>query len=99
METSWRFITNHARILAFIDYRETVTVRQISDSLGLAEPSVRRIISELIDDGYVHKELHGRVNRYFVSKTLPLKAPECGDVTVGELLNTLDTPRKKENAI
>src|SRR5688572_7470397 len=96
MEASWRFITNHMRILAFISCHETVTVRQISDSLGLAEPSVRRIISELINDGYVTKELKGRINRYCVSKSLPLKAPEFGDVTVGELLDTLDTPQKRK---
>jgi len=75
--------------LVFIDKHEKVTVRVISDSLGIAEPSIRRIISQLMDAGYVSKRLVGRVNHYRVTATLPMKAPEFDTVPVRRLIDLL----------
>ena len=94
--TRWRFLTNHARVLVFIDKHEKVTVRVISDSLGIAEPSVRRIISQLMDAGYVSKRLVGRVNLYRVTATLPLKAPEFSKVPVRKLIDSLSIAEEGE---
>ncbi len=66
-------------------------MREISDALGLAEPSVRRIISQLISAGYVKKQLDRGVNHYSVTTSLPIKCPELNHVSIGALIQALNT--------
>jgi hypothetical protein len=94
--TRWRFLTNYARVLVYIDRSKQVTVREISDFLGIAEPSVRRIIDQLTHAGYIDKQLVGRVNRYRVMSDLPLKAPEFNNIPVRILIESLNTASESE---
>ena len=51
--------------------------------------AAHRILSELVDEGYVVRERQGRRNRYQVKTKLPLPHPLAEELEVGELLEVL----------
>gem|GEM_PF-3330874 len=97
----WRFLTNHARVLLFFDRHKRVTIREVSDALDLAEPSVRRIISQLSEAGYVKKRLERGVNLYVISAKMPMRSRELSQVPVSVIINALhkalDSTQRSDN--
>jgi DNA-binding Lrp family transcriptional regulator len=96
MTLEWRFLTNHARVLSYIDRQDGVTARAISDFLGISEPTVREIISHLVGAGYISKRLEGRVNRYRINAELPMRSREFRNITVSALLDFLGTAQESK---
>ena len=86
---TWTFITNHGAVLACIGEYNQITTREIAASLGITERSVLRIISDLIEAGYVQKQREGRLNRYTINRRRPLRRKEQPDAVVGDLLAIL----------
>lgn len=86
----WAFITNHGATLALIARHGQVTALEIAAELGITERPVRRIISELVESGYIVKTRVGRVNHYKVKEHLPMVHPVARDVAVGSLLAALN---------
>jgi DNA-binding transcriptional regulator PaaX len=66
-----------------------VRLRDIATDVGITERAAHRIISELVDEGYVVRERQGRRNHYQVKSELPLRHPLAGEREVGELLELL----------
>jgi predicted ArsR family transcriptional regulator len=89
----WTFITSHGAVLGLVAKHKQIRAIEIASQLGLTERSVRRIIADLIAAGYVAKDKKGRVNRYRVKPSLPLRRPESREIRVGELLKAL-VPRE-----
>src|ERR1700742_3781682 len=87
--TSWRFLTNHARVLLCIADDPGARLREISAALGITERSAHAIVTDLIDDGYVTKVKDGRRNRYQIRAERPLPEPASRQPTIGELLSLL----------
>jgi len=85
----WTFITSHGAVLALITKHREIKAIEIASELRLTERSVRRIIADLVSAGYVEIEKNGRINRYKVKPSLPLRRPESRDIKVGELLKIL----------
>ena len=86
---SWTFITNHGAVLACIARRGKVKAIDIALELGITERSVRRIIADLEEQGYLEKKKEGNINRYEVNPHLPLRRPGNRDIKVEELLKAL----------
>ncbi|MCX5743953.1 MAG: winged helix-turn-helix domain-containing protein [Proteobacteria bacterium] len=57
---SWTFLSNHAHVLLCIAQDADVTIRALSDQVGITERAVQRILSELQHAGYVDKQRIGR---------------------------------------
>lgn len=70
--TRWRALTNHARVLVYLDQCPEARVRDIADDLGLTERFVARVIDELERDGFLVRERAGRRNRYTVKRDRPV---------------------------
>ena len=87
--TSWRFLTNHARVLLCIADDPGARLREISAALGITERSAHAIVTDLIDDGYVTKVKDGRRNRYQIQAHLPLPETDSRERTIGEILALL----------
>jgi DNA-binding transcriptional ArsR family regulator len=66
-----------------------IRVRDIADAVGITERATHRILSELVEEGYVVTERDGRRNRYEVRHDLPLPHPLLQERQVGELLELL----------
>jgi DNA-binding Lrp family transcriptional regulator len=68
----WKFLTNHAQVLACIAHDPGVLLREISERVGITERAAHRIVTELADGGYITRERNGRRNRYTIQSGLPL---------------------------
>jgi DNA-binding MarR family transcriptional regulator len=85
----WDFLTNHAHVLVCVARDPGIRLRDIAAAVGITERAAHRILSELVDEGYVVRERHGRRNRYEVRTELPLRHPLAGQHEVGDLLGAL----------
>src|SRR5512133_4385140 len=85
----WDFLTNHAHVLVCVAHDPGIRLRDIATAVGITERAAHRILSELVDEGYVLRERHGRRNRYKVKPELPLRHPLVHEREVGDLLDVL----------
>ena len=88
-EPEWKFLTNYGLALLCIAGDPGVRLRDVADRVGITERAAHRIVSALVDSGYVTRERVGRRNSYEVRKDLPIPALKR-DVQLGELLNVID---------
>jgi hypothetical protein len=58
--------------------------------VGITERAAQRIVSDLIDSGYVSRERVGRRNRYRVNPDIGMRHPAQDGHDVGELLQLLE---------
>jgi DNA-binding MarR family transcriptional regulator len=86
---SWGFLTNHAHVLLCIAHDPKLRLRDIAAAVGITERAAHKIVSELVEDGYLLREREGRRNRYQVVTERPLPHPLTEDHRVGELLEVL----------
>jgi DNA-binding transcriptional ArsR family regulator len=88
----WDFLTNHAHVLVCVARDPGIRLRDIAVAVGITERAAHRILSELVDEGYVVRERQGRRNRYEVKTELPLPHPLAREHEVGDLLDVLVGP-------
>jgi DNA-binding MarR family transcriptional regulator len=91
--TGWDFLTNHAHVLTCVARDPGIRLRDIARDVGITERAAHRILSELIDGGYVLRRRQGRRNSYEIVRDLPLRHPLVEQREVGELLEVLAEPR------
>ena len=87
--TGWDFLTNHAHVLVCVAHDPGIRLRDIAAAVGITERAAHRILSELVEEGYVLRERQGRRNRYQVVPELPLRHPLVQEREVGDLLEVL----------
>jgi hypothetical protein len=92
--SGWDFLTNHAHVLLCVANDAGIRLRDIAAAVGITERGAHKILSELVDEGYVLRERHGRRNRYKVKPELPLRHPLVHDREVGDLLKVLLRPER-----
>jgi DNA-binding MarR family transcriptional regulator len=85
----WDFLTNHAHVLVCVARDPGIRLRDIASDVGITERAAHRIVSELVDEGYVVRERQGRRNRYQVRTKRPLPHPLAEEHEVGDLLELL----------
>jgi DNA-binding transcriptional ArsR family regulator len=92
----WYFLTNHAHVLVCVAHDPGIRLRDIAESVGITERSAHKILSELVEEGYVLRERQGRRNRYEVRPELPLRHHLVEEREIGELLEVLLRSRAAE---
>jgi predicted transcriptional regulator of viral defense system len=88
----YQFLTNHAQVLLCVAHDPGIRLRDIAETVGVTERSAHRILSQLVEDGYVVRERVGRRNVYKVKPELPLRHPltqETEQRRIGDLLDVL----------
>jgi DNA-binding transcriptional ArsR family regulator len=85
----WTFLTSHASVLLEVAREPDATVREIAERAGLTERQAHRVLADLVEGGYLHRERVGRRNHYRVDHARPLRHPSVADRRVGELLEAL----------
>lgn len=87
---AWTFFTNHAHVLVCISRDPSIRIRDLATQVGITERAALRIVSELIDEGYLERERDGRRNHYVVRSEQPLRHPVERPHSVGEVLHVLE---------
>lgn len=85
----WTFLTNHAHVLVCVALQPDVRIRTIAQCVGITERATQRIISELVEAGYLTKLRLGRRNFYEIQPHMPLRHPLERDHVIGEILSVL----------
>jgi DNA-binding MarR family transcriptional regulator len=85
----WTFITHHAAVLALMAVNPRITARDLSQRVGITERSIRTIISDLEQEGYIAKKREGRNVSYTVNPDRSLRHALQKDKAVGLLLTVL----------
>ena len=85
----WDFLTNHAHVLLCVAGDSGIRIRDIASAVGITERAAHRILSELVEDGYVQRQREGRRNRYQIVPELPLRHPLARRRAVGDLVDLL----------
>lgn len=75
----WQFVTNHTQVLLCVARDPDARLRDIADSVGITPGSAQRILTDLVDAGYVERERLGRRNRYVVNRHSPMLRHEAQD--------------------
>ena len=86
---SWHFLTSHAQVLLCLQRDPDVRLRDVADTVGITERAAQRIVSELVDAGYVTRQREGRRNRYTLDRSARMRHPSQVDHEIGELLDLL----------
>jgi len=89
---SWTFLTNHGHVLVSIAQNPHCRARDLAERVGITERTVRRIIAELNEAGYLTFDRQGRRNRYAVHAELQMRHQVEGDCLVSDLLDTVMHP-------
>jgi predicted transcriptional regulator len=87
--STWTFITNHARVMMVITQDPTVRLRDIAASLNITERAAQRIVTELVEEGYLSRKREGRRNTYTVHPHKRLRAAPASSTEIGEFVGML----------
>ena len=85
----WHFLTSHAQVLLCIERNPEARLRDIAGIVGITERATQRIVSELVEAGYVTRERAGRRNRYALDRNVRMRHPSQFNHEIGELLDLL----------
>jgi len=85
----WTFLTNHAQVLICIARDPGIRLRQIAETVGITERASHRIVSELVEEGYLSRAREGRRNSYTIHAQLPFPDLVAPERSVGDLLGVL----------
>jgi predicted transcriptional regulator len=81
----WKFLTNYGLVLVCIAADPGVRLRDIADRVDITERAAHRIVSGLVESGYVARERVGRRNTYEIRGDLAIRTL-ARDVQLGDLL-------------
>jgi DNA-binding Lrp family transcriptional regulator len=85
----WHFLTSHSQVLLCISRDPEVRLRDVAATVGITERATQRIVSDLVEAGYVTRTRIGRRNRYAVNTDVPMRHPAQDGHEIGELLDLL----------
>lgn len=86
---TWTFLSNHALALLCVVRTPGMRLRDIAQEVGITERAAHRIMSDLVEGGYLTRHRVGRRNFYEVHPHVPLRHELVSDRTLGELLSGL----------
>jgi hypothetical protein len=90
---NWHFLTSHSQVLLCISRDPEVRLRDVAATVGITERATQRIVSDLVEAGYVTRTRIGRRNRYAVNTDVPMRHPAQDGHEIGELLDLLRLER------
>jgi DNA-binding IclR family transcriptional regulator len=91
----FRFLTNHAHVLACIAADSDMRLRDVALTVGITERTAAQIVDELEQAGYLTKTRDGRRNQYEVHEELPLRHPQYRHRTIGDLIRFIQPPAQR----
>lgn len=90
LPASWTFLTNHAHVLLCLNRDPDARLADIADKVGIRERAAQKIVSDLVEEGYVERKRVGRRNHYTVHLNRPLRHSLESHRMVEDLFTNLD---------
>jgi DNA-binding MarR family transcriptional regulator len=76
-------------VLLCLQRNPRVRMRDIAETVGITERAAQRIVTDLVEAGYVSRQREGRRNLYVLNRELRMRHPSQFDHEIGELLDLL----------
>ena len=92
---TWHFLTSHTQVLLALQRDPQARLRDVADTVGITERAAQRIVTDLVEAGYVERARVGRRNSYKVNAHLHMRHPEQLEHEIGELLQLLRADRDR----
>ena len=89
--SQWTFLTNHAHALVCIARDPGLRLRDVAERVGVTERAAQRIVSDLVESGYLERQRDGRRNSYRVRPDRPLRHPVEKGHDIGTILSALES--------
>ncbi|HYB25511.1 MAG TPA: PAS domain S-box protein [Solirubrobacteraceae bacterium] len=83
------FFTNHLHVLSALADRPDLRLRDIAHEVGITERATQRIITDLVDEGYLARTRVGARNRYAVNADAPLPQARHAEQTAAHAIRLL----------
>ena len=83
----WTLLSNHGHVLVALSKDPTLRIRDLVDLIGITERSVRAIVMDLKESGYITIIKSGRRNEYQIKEEMNFRHPAEATYQVNELLN------------
>jgi predicted ArsR family transcriptional regulator len=85
----WHFLTSHAQVLLCLQRDPETRLRDVAETVGITERAAQRIVTDLVEAGYVTRQRIGRRNHYLLNRNVPMRHPSQFQYEIGELLDLL----------
>jgi DNA-binding IscR family transcriptional regulator len=85
----WAFLTNHLHALYCVARHPGIRIREIAECVGVRERAAHRLVTDLVEGGYLTRQRVGSRNVYELHPTLPLRREGLDEVAIGEILQVL----------
>jgi DNA-binding IclR family transcriptional regulator len=82
----WSFLSNHAQALLYVYEHPDALLREIAPALEMTERPLHRILTELVEAGYLTREKRGRRVHYIVHPEMNLRGAYVRHLKVRDLL-------------
>jgi DNA-binding MarR family transcriptional regulator len=86
---TWHFLTSHTQVLLALQRDPQARLRDVADTVGITERAAQRIVTDLVEAGYVERTRVGRRNTYKLDPHRHMRHPEQTEYEIGELLGLL----------
>lgn len=85
----WTIITLHGLVLIYLFRHPDSTLRELSETVGVTERHVARIVRDLVMAGVATKHKSGLRNSYSLNLETPVKHPVLTRTTLREIVHAL----------
>jgi DNA-binding IclR family transcriptional regulator len=86
----WRFFTNHFELLLYIARHPDARLRIVAEEVGITERAAHRLLTQLVEEGYVTVTKVGRRNQYRVTPGTTLRHRANSGVPLQPLLDIVN---------
>jgi len=87
---AWTFVTNHTQVLLCLAHNPDVRLRDVAHAVGITERAAQRILTDLVEAGYVTRQRSGRRNHYTINRNQAMRHTAQNGRQIGELLDLLE---------
>ena len=86
----WTFVTNHTQVLLCLAGNPDVRMRDVAQAIGITERAAQRILTDLVEAGYVERTRIGRRNHYTINRDRTMRHTAQLNHEIGGLLDLLE---------
>ncbi len=80
--------------MLYISQHSQCTSREMAAALGVTERTIRRVLADLVEEGYINWQRTGSGNIYQIVRESSMRHEIMRDLVVGDLLHLINDKEK-----